>query len=690
LIIFKKLTDFVAYRNFRFMPTRRHVPILYSAMLSGLAFCSVLEANARELARSMNPISRIARLFDSELVKTEDRVFWLDRRLSTFAQHREHSMKVGLGYRGYRSKADAPDPSVTLDLGAEYPIDSVFLVPVQREFLEDTGIFPKRFTIELSRREDFSQRTIIFSTATDPQFQSDGNPAPFRAQDIARYVRLTVHTGHNKGMIDLFGLSEIMVFSNRDPVSFGATVTSTGDLNAPGIWYPEALVDGRTPLGIWQNGGRPLHEFGDSATVSRADEAVSWRIDLEEPAQIDRLVLFPYQLDRSFESSVFPDEIAIHLQMADGGEEKLAYEWKNPLSGAASMTPLIIPLGGRQATAVRVTGTRPCVMGDLKIHALSEVEIWSKGKNLALGQPATRIQGDEIITVKTLTDSYASEKQIIPVATWLEQLHERGRIERELATLKPLHHQRASESELNATWGSAVILGLTFLIPVFIVERRRLMSKDQLEQLRKRIASDLHDDIGSNLGSISLIARTARKDLVRLDGPEEVAEDLGEVESIARESSLAMRDIVWLLERRQDSIGDLVQRMRDTAGRLLREINYTLECDSNKTAAKLSLDAKRHLFLFYKEAIHNVLKHSKANSVSIRLWDEDDKLALEILDNGVGLPAVQGAESPAVHKLEDRARVLEGQLRIASSKEKGTQILLLVKRSHLTAHPALA
>ena len=216
------------------------------------------------------------------------------------------------------------------------------------------------------------------------------------------------------------------------------------------------------------------------------------------------------------------------------------------------------------------------------------------------------------------------------------------------------------------------------------------MSREQIDQLRKRIASDLHDDIGSNLGSISLIARTARKDLVRLQGPEEVAEDLGEVESIARESSLAMRDIVWLLERRQDSIGDLVQRMHETAGRLLREITFTVECDSSKTAAKLSLDAKRHLFLFYKEAIHNVLKHSHADRVAIRLWDEDDKLALEISDNGIGLPAAEEPHNTTVHKLEDRARVLEGLLRIVSSKETGTQIRLFVKRSHLTAHPTLA
>jgi signal transduction histidine kinase len=230
------------------------------------------------------------------------------------------------------------------------------------------------------------------------------------------------------------------------------------------------------------------------------------------------------------------------------------------------------------------------------------------------------------------------------------------------------------------------------LIPVFIVERRRLISRNQVDQLRKRIASDLHDDIGSNLGSISLIARTARKDLIRLHGPAEVGEDLGEVESIARESSLAMRDIVWLLERKQDSIGDLVQRMRETAGRLLREIDYSIECDSSKSASKLSLDAKRHLFLFYKEAVHNILKHSKATKVSIRLWDDGDKLALEVVDNGQGLPMIVENDKQVlvpVRKLNERARVLEGKLDMRSKKGEGTHILLTVKRSLLIAAPTL-
>jgi signal transduction histidine kinase len=670
--------------------TPHHLRQLFGGILT-LAACGFhARVEAASPAQTTNPISRIARVFDSQLVKVEDRVTWLDNRVASYAQHTEHPLKVGLGYRGGRSSMGAADPSVTLDLGSDMSIESIFLVPAQREFLEDSGIFPKRFTIELSNREDFAQRTILFTSGTMQHPAPDGIPVQFKSRDNARYVRLTVQEGNNKGTIDLFGLSEIVVISNGEPVSFGATVSTVGGLTVPGIWYPEALTDGRTPLGIWQNGGKPKIEPGDAVVVSNPEQNTSWTIQLDAASPIDRIVLHPYQVNRSFEASVFPESLAVHLGDPEGFGETKVYEWTNPLAGSSHMCPLVIPLKGKSAATVTVVASRAWTMGDRKIHALSEIEIWSEGRNIAKGLDAKRVHGDESATVTALTDGYSSEKEIIPVSVWLSQLNERGRVERELATLRPVHRQLASRSELNATWGSAVILGLTFLIPVFMVERRRLMSKEQLDQIRKRIASDLHDDIGSNLGSISLIARTARKDLVRLHGPEEIAEDLGEVETIARESSLAMRDIVWLLERKQDSIGDLVQRMRETANRLLREINFTVECESNKTAAKLSLDAKRHLFLFYKEAIHNVLKHSQANSVTIRLWDEDDKLALEILDNGVGLPLNRDEKPATVNKLEDRARVLDGLLQVASSRETGTRIRLLVKRSHLISHPAMS
>lgn len=662
---------------------------LAGTSLTLAAYALPAPAQATPAAQVGDPISRIARIFDPQLVHVEDRVEWLTRQISTLSQYCEHPLKVGLGYRGYRSDRNAADPSIILDLGKQVPVDTIFLVPAQREFLEDSGIFPKRFTLEVSDREDFGQRTILYTSGSVPHPPPNGIPVAFHAKgSTARFVKLTVQEGHNKGTIDLFGLSEFVVISNGDPISFGATVHASGCLDAKGIWYPDALTDGRTPLGTWHNGIKNNTEPGDAVVVSSDQETATWTITLDSVNPVDRIVLFPYQVNRSFEASVLPESLTISFAQTDSDPGETVFEWNNPLPGAGHMTPLVIPIRGKSTKSVTVTATRPWTMGDRKIEALSEIEVWSDGKNLAKDMPVARQHNGQTLNVSSLTDGYSSEKIIAPVGTWLQQLADRGSIENELNSLKTVQRQLSTNSELNATWGSAVILGLTFLIPVFIVERRRLMSKEQLDQIRKRIASDLHDDIGSNLGSISLIARTARKDLARLHGPEEIDEDLGEVETIARESSLAMRDIVWLLERRQDSIGDLVQRMRETAGRLLREIQFTLDCESNKTAAKLSLDAKRHLFLFYKEAIHNVLKHSQANQVSIRLWDEDDKLALEILDNGIGLPTSRDAIPATVNKLQDRAKVLDGLLQITSSIETGTCIRLLVKRSHLTTHPA--
>ncbi|RPJ33979.1 MAG: hypothetical protein EHM17_08300 [Verrucomicrobiaceae bacterium] len=664
---------------------------LGGVLLSLAALCLPAKAETPALAQVTNPISRIARLFNPQLVKVEDRMDWLGNQISSYAKRCEYPLKTDLGYRGGRIGSGDADPSITLDLGDDMPVQQIFLVPPQREFLEDSGIFPKRFTLEVSKRADFSKSTVIFRTGESDYPQPEGTPVLFHCKDtMARYVRLSVHRGHHRESEDLFGLSEFVVISQGEPVSFGATVETAGALNLPGLWHPAALVDGRTPLGIWQNGGGPDRNPGDAVMVEEPGTVTTWSLELGESAPIDRVVIFPYQVSRSFETSVFPEMLSIELENGDGSAGITVFEWTNPLPGSSHMAPLVIPLHGKITKTLRLKATRAWIMGDRRLHALSEMEVWSDGVNLAKGQPVSREHGGQPETVTTLTDGYSSERQIIPVGQWLHQLRERSRIESELANLRSIQVQLASDSELNATWGSAVILGLTFLIPVFIVERRRLMSKEQLDGIRKRIASDLHDDIGSNLGSISLIARTARKDLVRLQGPEEIAGDLSEVETIARESSLAMRDIVWLLERKQDSIGDLVVRMRETAGRLLREVDFTLECESTKTAAKLSLDAKRHLFLFYKEAIHNILKHSKADRVSIRLWDEDDKLALEITDNGVGLPVADRKVPVPVNKLQDRAHVLDGLLQIVSATGDGTRIRLFVKRTHLTHHPAMS
>jgi signal transduction histidine kinase len=421
------------------------------------------------------------------------------------------------------------------------------------------------------------------------------------------------------------------------------------------------------------------------------NQHVEWLIDLGEEAPVDRVIFFPYALPELSGPGVVPPRLRVELSSSPDFKDSICIASTGEQDLPVDLTtPIVLPANSGKGRYMKILSEKAWQLGSRHLQALGEIEVWSGEKNIAAGRPVTARHGGLERPSEELTDGLGGSVQILPLHAWLMQLVERNIARREHDTLLSSQKTMASESELNTTWGAAVALGLTFLIPVAIVERRRLVSRTQLDKLRKRIASDLHDDIGSNLGSISLIARSAKRDLERLHGPDEVAHDLGEVEIIARESSLAMRDIVWLLERRQDTVGDLVQRMRDCAARLLRETEYSLVCRSSKTAAKLTLDSKRHLFLFYKEALHNIVKHSKATLVTVRLFDSRDRLVMEVCDNGIGLPRDAEDQMAAVKKLTDRARVLEGTLQVESSPGAGTTLRLSVKRTSLMATKATA
>lgn len=644
----------------------------------------------------VNPIGKLARVFNPRLVQMEERIDFLQHQAMSLAAPGSYALKNGIGYRGTKKDPSDPDPSVTLDLGREFPIESIFLVPLQAEYNARMSLFPKKFTIECSNTANFKERDVIFQSENSVFPARDGMPVFFAGgEKTARYVRLVVHQGDHRGDTEIFGLSEFVVISNGYPVSFGSDVRAVGSLDVKDLWYPETLTDGRMPLGYWQGSNwTEKEQRGDMFYVAERDQLVSWTMSFDQERSLDLVSLFPYDVREILEGGILPEEVELQVRSEPSNDFQTVAKWMNPMPGINHETPILFRLTDIKAKELRIVGLRPREATDTMMYGLSEIEAWSDQEKISLGREVIRISEGREKTITTLTNGFSSERQIISVGAWLTQLHQRWKVEHELDAIQPMRWQMAAESELNVTWGASMLLSLTFLIPVFIVERRRLISRNQMDQLRRRIASDLHDDIGSNLGSISLIARTARKALSRVDGPKEVGDDLQEMESIALESSLAMRDIVWLLERKQDSIGDLVQRMKETAGRLLREIDYSVESQttkSTKSTLKLSLDAKRHLFLFYKEAIHNIVKHSQATKVTIRLWDEGDKLALEVTDNGLGLPTIieNGRETPhPVRKLNERARVLEGLLNMNSTKDQGTQILLTVKKSFLIAtHP---
>lgn len=112
--------------------------------------------------------------------------------------------------------------------------------------------------------------------------------------------------------------------------------------------------------------------------------------------------------------------------------------------------------------------------------------------------------------------------------------------------------------------------------------------------------------------------------------------------------------------------------------------------ETGKPEGKLPLDAKRHLFLFYKEAVQNILKNSQARHTYIRISDMDAKLALKIYDDGIGLTSEVDHRNVLIHRLEKRNRMLDGSLLVHRSMKQEISVRLLVKRSYLNLHSSLS
>ncbi len=651
---------------------------------------AVVTATAEPSQAVANPIGRVARAFNDRLVEVESRVDMLRQRVLSLADFRPSPLQSGLGFQGKKLAGDGNEAWVMLDLGKPYRLDRIYLVPVQADATQGGSLFPRRFVVETSDDPTFAVTTVLYrqfeSSLPDPgqhplAISGNGNEA--------RYVRLLVIEGNPSGESETYGLSEFVVLSNTRPISFGAVVTSSGQLKVPALWDEPYLTDGRMPMGPWHSGPMsPNAGLKIPIAGTRRDVPVRIEIDLGQEQTIDRIHLMPLECPSLPGIGVLPDfyEIAIGSR-EDGADFQVLHTFDNrgPLPHTELCPVTIVPPAGRRARFVELRSNRPWQYGEQSCHGLAEVQVFSGLTNVALGKPVRILQDGNLLAIpgNALVDGFSSKRKIQPIHAWLFQLVERERMEKELATLEPLRTSLSDDSELHASWALSTLVGLAFLVPVAIIERRRLISREQLDVLRKRIASDLHDDIGSNLGSISMIARSAKRDLQQKRSPQELADDLEEVEVIARESSLALRDIVWLIERRADTIGDVVKRLRDTAARLMRELDSRIECTGTITSARLSLDAKRHLFLFCKEAMHNVVKHAHASSCEILITDIQENIVVEIRDNGVGLSIEQLRHRTIFHKIEERARQLGGILQIESAPGEGTTLSLRVARAGL-------
>jgi two-component sensor histidine kinase/streptogramin lyase len=212
----------------------------------------------------------------------------------------------------------------------------------------------------------------------------------------------------------------------------------------------------------------------------------------------------------------------------------------------------------------------------------------------------------------------------------------------------------------------------------YALYRYRLAQAMKLQIVRNRIASDLHDEVGSSLSSITIGSRLAAQ--LSTKGDAQVREILARIGETSSESLRSMSDIVWAIDPKNDQGEALVKRMRRIASELLESkgIDVAFDVGNGVEELRLPMNARKEIVLLYKEAVHNTSKYSGATSVHVSLHRHDGRLMLSVKDDGRGFDPALHPDGHGLGSMQRRAASLDASYELKSSPGQGTGVSLVV------------
>lgn len=171
------------------------------------------------------------------------------------------------------------------------------------------------------------------------------------------------------------------------------------------------------------------------------------------------------------------------------------------------------------------------------------------------------------------------------------------------------------------------------------------------EQVRQRISRDMHDELGAGITKIALLSELARKN------NEEDDLKLSEISGNAKRLSENLKEIIWDLNPESSLFSNMLSYIREYASDFLYDsgINYFIELPNQEPDFIVSYEAKRNLIMIIKESLNNILKHSGANQVNLRLEAVDGLFLLTIEDNGKGIGHPKGSQGNGLKNMAIRA-----------------------------------
>ncbi|MEO5905092.1 MAG: ATP-binding protein [Saprospiraceae bacterium] len=204
-------------------------------------------------------------------------------------------------------------------------------------------------------------------------------------------------------------------------------------------------------------------------------------------------------------------------------------------------------------------------------------------------------------------------------------------------------------------------------------QKRMLEKKRAIEQERTRIATDMHDDLGAGLSRIKFLSETIG---IRKQQQLPVDEEITSIRLYAHEMIDKMGEIVWALNEKNDSLSDLLSYTRAYAMEYLAENGITCQIDKLPAMNPIMLNGefRRNIYLSVKESLHNIVKHARANRVTVR-FEVNDHLRIIICDDGIGFnPENINTFGNGINNIQKRMTDIGGHMEIRHNQ--GTCVIL--------------
>lgn len=209
------------------------------------------------------------------------------------------------------------------------------------------------------------------------------------------------------------------------------------------------------------------------------------------------------------------------------------------------------------------------------------------------------------------------------------------------------------------------------------------LREEAQDKVRQSTAEDFHDEIGNKLTRIKLLSSIAKIKVSKEN--QEAQKILEQIIDNVQQLFTGSKDIIWSLQPDSNYLNEVIWKIQQNAEQLVDNSNISLSMDDEKLnnpwKIQLPMQWGRNILMIFKEALTNAVRHSRAQEISFKVWEEDDSITLILKDNGQGI-STNITEGNGLRNMQLRAQRIDASLNIKSNS-KGTEIQLILWKEKL-------